>query len=260
MKTILGLAIAVIVAGIVSFFVTSVLVGGSASAQTAPDGDTAASHAPAAAASPADGHGAPAATVQAVTAQAAATPASGNAPTAAHPTAAPTGGHPPARPTGGMTLWKPEAERLTRPTLAADVPAYLVKTSLVQLGIVEGLIERDIQVTWQPESGTVAVEVRTRTDPRGRQREYAQVLAQGLVSSVQALELPSIKAVSIGVTDPSGRPALVGQVGQEAARQRPPATWEQSAAGTRAFFEWVTASRGGSRPEDRIGLEGAWIR
>ncbi|GIW11343.1 MAG: hypothetical protein KatS3mg061_2400 [Dehalococcoidia bacterium] len=101
-------------------------------------------------------------------------------------------------------------------------------------------------------------EFRTRADPRGRQREYALVVVQGIVSSLQALELP-VSVVTVTVLDPAGHLGLEAQVGLRAARTRPPLSWEPTAAGTRAFFQWASQLASPARPEDRVTLRGPWV-
>jgi hypothetical protein len=154
--------------------------------------------------------------------------------------------------------WTPAAERLPRPATLAEVPRYLAETTLVRLGLLEGLLSRPPRIDYDPETSTIVAELRTRADPRERQREYALVVVQGIVSSLQVLELP-VSVVTVTVLDPAGHLGLEAQVGLRAARTRPPLSWEPSAAGTRAFFQWASQLASPARPEDRVTLRGPWV-
>ncbi|MCS6802626.1 MAG: hypothetical protein RMM58_01165 [Chloroflexota bacterium] len=227
MKTIAVLLLVTLGAGFASFGVTAVLISASvkpASADSVPD-------------------------------PAAVRPVAVAATPAALPTSA--GGPAAGRLPAGAAVWRPEAEGVPRPLSPLEVPAYLERTAVIQLGIREGLLDRKLVIAYRAESGTLVAELRLRPDPR--QREFAQVLVQSLVSSVQALELP-IRAVHVSVADAAGRLRLVAEVGGETARARPALSWEQSAAGTRAFLAWAAAGHGGTTPETRVTLSGEWAQ
>jgi hypothetical protein len=227
MKTIALLILAVVGVGVASFGITAVLVGASAT--------------PANAGSVAD-HSEPRPVA------AAATPAS--VPSAASALVA-------SSLPAGAAVWRPEAEGLSRPLSPAEAPAYLERTAIVQLGLREGVLDRAMAIQFHAESGTLTAHFRLRPDPR--QREFAQVLAQSIVSSVQALDLP-IRVVQVAIADPADRPGLIAEVSLAAARDRPAASWEQSAAGTRAFLAWMAASPSGAAAERRVSLSGPWAR
>jgi hypothetical protein len=185
-----------------------------------------------------------------VPASAGAIPSQSASPAPAVPTAAHTDPLPPS-----AAAWRPEAEGLLRPLTPTDVPAYLERTAILHLGIREGLLDPRLTITYHPDSAILTTEIRLRPDPR--QREYAQVLAHSLVSLVQALDLP-IRAIQISIAASTGRPELTAHIGLDAARARPPASWEPSAAGTRAFLAWAAVARPSPLPEERVSLSGAW--
>ena len=159
--------------------------------------------------------------------------------------------------TSSALPWRPEAQGLPRPLTPTDVPAYLEQTPILQLGIREGLLDRRLAITYHPDTAIIAAELRLRPDPR--QREFAQLLAHSIVALVQALELP-IRAIQLKITDAAGRPQLTAHIGLDTARTRPPATWEPTAAGTRAFLVWAAEGRAATALAERVTLTQAWAQ
>lgn len=227
MKTIALLILAVVGVGVASFGITAVLVGASAT--------------PASAGGVTDHH-------EPRPVVAAATPA----PAPSTDSALMASSLP-----AGAAIWRPEAEGLARPLSPSEAPAYLERTMIVQLGVREGLLDRAMAIQYLAESGTLTAQFRLRPSPW--QREFAQVLAQSIVSSVQALELP-VRVVQVAIADSADRLGLTVEAGLETVRERPAASWEQSAAGTRAFLAWAAASPSGTTPERRVSVSGPWAQ
>ncbi|GIW05617.1 MAG: hypothetical protein KatS3mg060_0422 [Dehalococcoidia bacterium] len=225
MKTFLLLGLVALGVGLASFGITAVFVGATAAPASAGSAAVHAEPTPPAA---------PAATV------------------AAPPTPARVASAPPV-----AAAWRPEIEGLPRPLSPIEAPAYLERTAIIQLGIREGLLDPNLTLLYRNESATLSAELRLRPDPR--QREFAQVLAHSLISSVQALDLP-IGVVHLTIADHLGQPGLTTHVGLTAARSRPPESWEPSAAGTRAFLAWAASVPSSATPEERVNLTGAWAR